>query len=59
MEIKLINVAKASLHELLVDYEDFLRTRGHRQWEDNSIELLRMRELGREHNDSAFYMSIV
>ena len=27
MEIKLINVAKASLQELLVDYEDFLRVR--------------------------------
>ena len=24
-EIKLLNVAKASLHELLVDYEDYLR----------------------------------
>ena len=27
-EIKLLNVAKASLKELLVDYEDFLRVRG-------------------------------
>jgi len=26
-EIKLTNVAKASLEELLVDYEDYLRTR--------------------------------
>lgn len=28
-EIKLINVAKASLRELLEDYEDYLKTRGH------------------------------
>lgn len=58
-EIKLVNVAKASLQELLVDYEDFLRTRNHRQWENNSAELLKMRELGRKHNDTAFYMELV
>ena len=59
MEIKLVNVAKASLQELLVDYEDYLRTRNHRQWENDSVELLKMRELGRKHNDSAFYMPLV
>jgi four helix bundle suffix protein len=58
MEIKLVNVAKASLQELLVDYEDYLRTRNHRQWENDSVELLKMRELGRKHNDSAFYMPL-
>ena len=58
-EIKLVNVAKASMHELLIDYEDYLRTRNHRQWEDGSLELLKMRELGRKHNDSAFYMQLV
>lgn len=31
-EIKLINVAKASLQELLLDYEDYLRVRGLEQW---------------------------
>ncbi|MDL2256702.1 four helix bundle suffix domain-containing protein [Bacteroidales bacterium OttesenSCG-928-I14] len=59
MEIKLINVAKASLQELLVDYEDYLRTRQHRQWEDNSIELKKMRELGRTHNNSDYYMQLI
>lgn len=58
-EIKLVNVAKASLLELLVDYEDYLRTRNHRQWEYSSIELQKMRELGRKHNNSAFYMPLV
>lgn len=38
-EIKLVNVAKASLQELLEDYIDYLRTRGHRQWEEGSVEL--------------------
>lgn len=58
-EIKLVNVAKASLQELLIDYEDYLRTREHHMWEDNSVELLKMRELGRKHNESAFYMPLV
>lgn len=32
MEIKLTNVNRASLHELLLDYEDYLRVRGLEQW---------------------------
>ena len=32
-EIKLVNVARASLEELLEDYRDFLRTRSHPLWE--------------------------
>ena len=31
-EIKLTNVAKASLEELLTDYEDYLRVRNLEQW---------------------------
>lgn len=31
-EIKLTNVARASLQELLVDYEDYLRFRGLKLW---------------------------
>ncbi len=59
MEIKLVSVAKASLQELLIDYEDYLRTREHRQWEADSRELNVMRKLGREHNDTAFFMEMV
>ena len=58
-EIKLVSVAKASLQELLEDYEDYLRTRGHRQWEEGSKELDAMRRLGREHNDAPFFMKLV
>lgn len=32
-EIKLTNVARASLEELLIDYQDFLRIHGIMQWE--------------------------
>lgn len=58
-EIKLLNVAKASLLELLEDYEDFLATRNHPQWLPNSKEFEAMRRLGKEHNDAEFFMSIV
>lgn len=57
-EIKLVNVAKASLQELLEDYIDYLRTRGHRQWEEGSVELETMRQLGREHNDAEYFMKL-
>ena len=58
-EIKLINVAKSSLQELLIDYEDYLRTREFAQWRETSKELLKMRELGKRHNDSIYFMEIV
>jgi four helix bundle suffix protein len=45
-EIKLTNVARSSLEELLIDYRDFLRTRGLRLWEKNSKEALFVRKLG-------------
>ncbi|NEW82771.1 MAG: four helix bundle protein [Mariniphaga sp.] len=35
MEIKLTNVARASLEELLADYKDFLRVRKLKQWDKN------------------------
>lgn len=42
-ELKLTNVAKASLEELLLDYEDFLRQRRLRQWDKESPEALAVR----------------
>ena len=45
-ELKLTNVARASLEELLEDYRDFLRTGGHAQWDKNSREALFVRRLG-------------
>ena len=46
-EIKLTNVARASLDELLEDYADFLRVRDYPRWDKNSREALYVRELGR------------
>jgi four helix bundle suffix protein len=45
MEIKLTNTARASLEELLDDYQDFLRSRDHRLWEKESPEALFVRRL--------------
>ena len=57
--IRLIDVAKSSLIELHDDYCDFLRARGFRKWEENSREWQAMRDLGRKHNDSTYYMQLV
>jgi restriction system protein len=42
-ELKLTGVARASLEELLLDYEDFLRQRGLRVWAKDSPEALAVR----------------
>ncbi|MBM6993782.1 MAG: four helix bundle protein [Prevotella sp.] len=46
-EIKLTNVAKASLEELLIDYEDYLRVRGRALWTLENPRLQRMRDYAR------------
>jgi len=51
-EIKLVNVARASLEELLEDYRDFLRVRGQPLWEKDSKEALFVRQLGVRKNKS-------
>lgn len=49
-EIKLTNVARASLEELLVDYEDFLRTNKLTKWDKDHKLTKRFRELNRTPN---------
>ena len=51
-EIKLTNVARASLEELLVDYKDFLRVRDQPLWDKNSPEALYVRKLGKSSRES-------
>jgi len=46
MEIKLVGVARASLEELLNDYQDFLRVRGFPLRDKNSKEALYVRRGG-------------
>lgn len=45
MEIKLTNVARASLEELLEDYRDFLKVRDFSIWDKDSKEALYVRKL--------------
>jgi restriction system protein len=44
-ELRLMNVARASLEELLLDYEDFLRHRRLPQWAPESAEALAVRRV--------------
>ena len=43
-EIKLTNVAKASLEELMLDYEDYLRQNNLPQWDKSNPRTLKLRE---------------
>ena len=56
--LKLLNVARASFQELLVDFEDYLRTRKLRIWETDSAKVQAMRKLGIEHSDSDFFIRL-
>lgn len=56
--LKLFNIARGSLLELLEDYKDYLRVRGMRLWEDNSEEMKTMSKLGVEHSDSQFFVNL-
>jgi four helix bundle suffix protein len=47
-EIKLTNVARASLEELLEDYRDFLRVRGLEEWPREHRLTTRLRQLNRQ-----------
>jgi four helix bundle suffix protein len=55
MEIKLANVNRASLHELLLDYEDYLRVRELEQWKLNDPRAVKTRAFCKAHLDSAIY----
>src|SRR6186713_438303 len=59
-EIKLTNVARASLEELLGDYRDYLRQRGFALWDKTSREALFVRKLGARNEESyADYQSYI
>lgn len=58
-ELKLTNVAKACLQELLIDYEDYLRVRNLEQWSVNSTKAMQTRMACRKHNDSAYFRKAI
>ncbi len=55
MKLKLINVDRASLHELLLDYEDYLRVHNLQQWSFDDPRCRQTRAFCRTHLDSAAY----
>ncbi len=50
-ELRLVNVARSSLEELLLDYEDFLRHRRLKMWAPDSAEALKVRQIGQHPAD--------
>lgn len=52
MEVKLTNVARASLEELLIDYQDFLRIRSLEEWTKDHPYAIRLRELNQQKHTS-------
>ena len=58
-ELKLMNVAKASLHELLVDYEDYLRVRGLEQWALDDERTKKAQAFCTAHNESKEYLAAI
>ncbi|MDE7154096.1 MAG: four helix bundle suffix domain-containing protein [Muribaculaceae bacterium] len=57
-EIKLLNVAKASLQELLLDYEDYLRVNHLKLWEIGNSRLEKLRNICTNNTDSGYYREI-
>lgn len=57
-EIKLLNVAKASFQELLLDYEDYLRINNLGNWKMGNPRLEKLRAICFNNNDSAFYREL-
>ena len=59
MELKLLNVARASLQELCEDYKDYLKSHNLPLWNSSNDRYERMRLFCREHNDYDAYSQIV
>lgn len=55
MEIKLTNVNRASLHELLEDYKDYLRVHQLELWPLNSPKAIQTRNFCKAHNNPKDY----
>lgn len=58
-EIKLYNVAKASLQELIVDYEDYLRVRGLEKWTPRHHRFQRTVDFCASHNSSKDFRQLL
>jgi len=59
MEIKLLNVARGSMHELKADYEDYLLNRGLCRWPKDDPRASQARRYCRNHNNAEEYIEAV
>ena len=50
MELKLLNVARSSIHELREDYKDYLLSRKHALWDKQHPRYAKMHDFTRTHN---------
>ena len=55
MELKLLNVARASIGELRQDFEDYLKSRGLSLWTHDNERFLPMQDFAKTHNKLAEY----
>lgn len=58
IEIKLFGVACGSLHELLNDYQDYMRTRKLTMWDQTHPRFANLRKTCREHNDTSYFTAL-
>ena len=58
-ELKLTNVAKASLEELCLDYEDYLRVRGLAQWDEGHPRYASVRSYSTSREFEASYAELL
>jgi four helix bundle suffix protein len=56
--LKLLNIARGSLQELIEDYRDYLRTRNLEIWEQDSDKVKYMRELGKKQDSSDYFINL-
>lgn len=59
IEIKLFGVARGSYHELLADYEDYMRTRNLPFWERGNERYSRLLDFCRTHNSTDDYKPLL
>lgn len=57
-ELKLTNVARATLDELMEDYRDHLQTHQRQRWPANGAKAIRAREFAKAHNDWASWQPL-
>lgn len=59
MEIKLLNVARASLQEFQEDYKDYLASRHLTYWEKDNPRLMKLLDFCRKHNNQQDYLPLL